>query len=81
MRNSVAREGKRHVGFPGKARGLPGQDNWRPLKPIFFKLFQSGTGLAKVLRAGGQIADDFRGNFLACAGILSFLAPYVRLFQ
>jgi hypothetical protein len=56
MHNTVARAGKRHVGFPGRII------IWRPLKPIFFKIFQSRTRLAKVLRTAGQIADDFRRN-------------------
>ena len=63
MHNTVARAGKRHVVFPGRII------IWRPLKAIFFNIFQSRTGLAKVLKTVGQIADNFRGNsffFLAC---------------
>jgi hypothetical protein len=70
VENTVARDGKRHVGLDGRIM------TWRPLKPIFFKLFQPGRGLANVLRAVGQTADDFWGNSLACGGNLILLGPY-----
>jgi hypothetical protein len=38
---------------------------WRPLKPIFIKLFPPRTGLAKILRARVKIADNFRRNYFA----------------
>jgi hypothetical protein len=47
---------------------------------MFFKLFRSRTGWWKFLRARLQIADNFRINSFPC-GNLSWLAPYLQLFQ
>jgi hypothetical protein len=61
--------------------GVPGRlINWRPFKPIHFKLFWPRTGLAKFMWMRAQTANNFRRNSFAC-GNLSVPASYIRLFQ
>ena len=69
--------------FQGRpeTRGRPGKvNNVAPLKPNFLKLFRPRTGLANLLRARAQIADNFRRKSFSCRS-LSLLALYLRLFQ
>lgn len=69
-REHSARAGPRFVGAPGRFI------NWRPLKQIIFKLFRTGTGLEKLLRAS---ADSFHRNSFACGNSV-LQVTYFRLF-